>query len=255
MGKLIPNAFNLAVVIFVALGSTACSYGMAIISSTIGQPTFYSFFELAASPAEEGYGHTSALIGAMNGLSSVGSVMGAGFTSWAADKWGRRINIQAGCLALILGAGLCAGAVNMSMFLVARFVAGVGIGMLVTGIPMYQAEVSTPESRGFMVSMHGVMFAVGYTSSAWIGFSTYFMKGNSSFSWRFPLAFQGAPAILLLLGTFNHSSSFPLASDTDILKAHRGSQNPPGGSCNKIVPKQPSPSSSASTKQEMTRPT
>lgn len=31
MGKLIPNAFNLAVVIFVALGSTACSYGMAAI--------------------------------------------------------------------------------------------------------------------------------------------------------------------------------------------------------------------------------
>jgi hypothetical protein len=31
MGKLIPNAFNLAVVIYVALGSTACSYGMAII--------------------------------------------------------------------------------------------------------------------------------------------------------------------------------------------------------------------------------
>ena len=27
MGKLIPNAFNLAVVIYVALGSTACSYG------------------------------------------------------------------------------------------------------------------------------------------------------------------------------------------------------------------------------------
>ena len=35
------------------------------------------------------------------------------------------------------------------------------IGALVTAIPMYQAEVSTPESRGFMVSMHGVMFAMG----------------------------------------------------------------------------------------------
>lgn len=31
MGKLIPNAFNLLVVIYVALGSTACSYGMAIV--------------------------------------------------------------------------------------------------------------------------------------------------------------------------------------------------------------------------------
>lgn len=31
--KYIPNGFNLLVVLFVALGSTACSYGMAIIGS------------------------------------------------------------------------------------------------------------------------------------------------------------------------------------------------------------------------------
>jgi hypothetical protein len=31
MKKYVPNAFNLWVVIYVALGSTACSYGMAIL--------------------------------------------------------------------------------------------------------------------------------------------------------------------------------------------------------------------------------
>ncbi len=31
MGRYIPNAFNLWVVVYVALGSTACSYGMAIL--------------------------------------------------------------------------------------------------------------------------------------------------------------------------------------------------------------------------------
>lgn len=54
-----------------------------------------------------------------------------------------------------------------------------------------------------MVSMHGVMFAVGYSLSSWIGFSTYFVRGETSFSWRFPLAFQAAPALLLLAGRFN----------------------------------------------------
>ena len=69
---------------------------------------------------------------------------------------------------------------------------------------MYQAEVSTPESRGFMVSMHGVMFAMGYTLSAWIGFGVYFITASgstSSFPWRFPIAFQMVPALLLLLGS------------------------------------------------------
>lgn len=66
MGKLIPNAFNLLVVIYVALGSTACSYGMAIIGSTIGQPTFYTSLGLAAA-GEAGYSVTAGWIGAFNG--------------------------------------------------------------------------------------------------------------------------------------------------------------------------------------------
>lgn len=136
MGKLIPNAFNLGVVIFVALGSVACSYGMSIISSTIGQPNFYIYFDLAVE-GEPGYGHTSQLIGVMNGLSSVGSVFGCAITSWIADSLGRKRNIQLGAVTLIVGAALCAGAVSMVMFLIARLVAGLGIGMLVTGIPMY----------------------------------------------------------------------------------------------------------------------
>ena len=90
------------------------------------------------------------------------------------------------------------------MFMAGRIVNGLGIGALVTAIPMYQAEVSTPESRGFMVSMHGVMFAMGYTLSAWIGFGVYFITAGgstSSFPWRFPIAFQMVPAILLLIGS------------------------------------------------------
>ena len=35
MGRKLPNAFNLIVVIYVALGSTACSYGLAIIGMYI----------------------------------------------------------------------------------------------------------------------------------------------------------------------------------------------------------------------------
>lgn len=91
------------------------------------------------------------------------------------------------------------------MFIFARLFAGFGIGILVTCIPMYQAEVSTPETRGFMVSMHGIMFAVGYGLSSWIGFGVYFISASgsdSTFPWRFPLAFQAVPALLLLAGSY-----------------------------------------------------
>jgi len=123
---------------------------MSVISSTIGQPSFFTDMHLATQ-GEPGYAHTANLIGAFNGLNSAGSAIAAIFTAWSADKYGRLRSIQLGALIMCVGAALCAGSVNVGMFLVARFVAGFGIGMLVTAIPMYQAEVSTPESRGFMV--------------------------------------------------------------------------------------------------------
>ena len=81
MGKRVPNFFNLLVVIYVALGSTACSYGMAIIGSTVGQPTFYTSLKMAP-PGTPGYGHTADLLSAYNGVNAAGSIFGAAFTSW-----------------------------------------------------------------------------------------------------------------------------------------------------------------------------
>lgn len=48
------------------------------------------------------------------------------------------------------------------------------------------------------------MFAMGYSLSGWIGFGVSFISSSgstSSFPWRFPIAFQMAPALLLLLGS------------------------------------------------------
>lgn len=104
------------------------------------------------------------------GVNSAGSAIGAAACSYLADRFGRKRTIQVAALILSIGAGLCAGSVNNAMFMVGRVINGLGIGALVTAIPMYdesypplflkliisryQAEVSTPESRGFMVSMH-----------------------------------------------------------------------------------------------------
>ena len=210
------------------------------VSSTIGQPSFYASLGLATS-VEPGYARTAGFIGGFNGtacqsctkhvilancapgINSAGSAIGCAVCSYCADKFSRKRTIQGAAMVLIAGAAICAGAVNNGMFLAGRLINGLGIGALVAAIPMYQAEVSTPESRGFMVSMHvscryhsiltprlsaniskGVMFAMGYTLSAWLGFGMYFITASgstSSFPWRFPIAFQMVPAALLLIGS------------------------------------------------------
>jgi len=136
MGRFIPNAFNLLVVVYVALGSTACSYGLAILGSTIGQPSFYTSLGLAPQ-GEPGYERTASLIGAFNGVSSAGACLGAIYNSWSADALSRKHTIQIGAVILSIGAGLCAGSVNVGMFIFARLFAGIGIGILVTCIPMW----------------------------------------------------------------------------------------------------------------------
>ncbi|KAK1657897.1 arabinose-proton symporter [Colletotrichum godetiae] len=193
MARFIPNVFNLWAVVFVAIGSIGCSYGLAIMGSIIGQPSFYVFLNLAP-PGTPGYAKTSALIGAFNGkfapLSSAGAVLGAVFSAWSADRFSRKHSMQLGAVIVSIGAGLCAGSTNTTMFLIARFIAGFGLGMLFSIIPMYQSEISTPETRGFMVS--------------WISLGVYFITASgstSSFPWRFPMAFQAAPVLVLLAGS------------------------------------------------------
>lgn len=146
------------------------------------------------------------------------------------ERYSRKYTIQFGALIQIIGGALCAGSINVAMFLAGRFIVGWAIGILYTvsfpdlsrcymqpsmcstrltslhyqAIPVYQSEMSTPATRGFMVSMHGIMIAIGYLLSSWIGFGVYFITANgsdSSFPWRFPISFQIVPAILLLVGS------------------------------------------------------
>ena len=51
LNRIVVNSYNLWVVIFVGLGTISTAYGLAIIGSTVGQPNFYTYFNLA--PAGE----------------------------------------------------------------------------------------------------------------------------------------------------------------------------------------------------------
>lgn len=47
ISALIVNKYNFNVVLFVALGVLSTAYGLAVIGSTVGQPNFYTYFNLA----------------------------------------------------------------------------------------------------------------------------------------------------------------------------------------------------------------
>jgi MFS family permease len=135
------------------LGSFSYGYCASIIASTLGQPRFLQYFGL------EGNGSGSnGLLGATNGLFQTGGFFGALLIGPAADKLSRKGAIVLACVLLVIGGSLQAGSVHVAMFLVMRFIAGMGVGLCVGCVPLYQSEVSPSKSRGFLVGLHGKIY-------------------------------------------------------------------------------------------------
>lgn len=124
LSGIIVNSYNLLAVVFSAIGTISTAYGLAIIGSTVGQPSFYTSLNLAPQGAP-GYSHTTRIIAALNGLNSAGAIIGCLYHVWSSEFLGRKKTMIVGCLVLTIGGAICAGAVDIAMFLVGRGVAGI----------------------------------------------------------------------------------------------------------------------------------
>jgi MFS transporter, DHA1 family, multidrug resistance protein len=80
-----------------------------------------------------------------------------------ADSWGRRPTLALGGLISAIGNLWCAWATGYPEFIVARFVAGAGAGLIVTTGQVVLADITTPARRGRILAIYqGVfIFAVG----------------------------------------------------------------------------------------------
>ncbi|OAP57496.1 hypothetical protein AYL99_08234 [Fonsecaea erecta] len=188
-----PTFFQFAVVLFVALGSLTYGYCSSIIATTLGQPTFITYFKLDV------VSNADSLIGAINALYQVGGLLGALSCLWIPDKLGRKRALFLGAIFCVVGGALQAGSVHVAMFMVSRFLVGYGVGSLVGLVPLYQSEVAPTKLRGLLVGMHGVLICIGYGSASWIGLGFYFLRGTNS-QWRWPLAIQCLPPLFLAIG-------------------------------------------------------
>jgi MFS family permease len=89
--------------------------------------------------------------------------------------------------------------------IVARVVTGLGTGALTAIIPVYVSETSTSHGRGKFLGLVFIANYLGIAVAYWLDFGLAFIggaygPGSSSVRWRFLLAFQCFPAILLAAG-------------------------------------------------------
>src|ERR1022692_4845423 len=142
----------------------------------------------------------------MAGASAIiGCIPGAMVAGWLSDRFGRRkVLFVCGLLFAISGV-MSALPRTFNEFLVARFISGLGIGASSMICPVYIAEMSPQAWRGRL----GSLFQLGIVSGIFI---TLFINAriqglgnevwNAAVGWRWMLAAEVLPAMLLLVTLF-----------------------------------------------------
>ena len=128
-------------------------------------------------------------------IALIGTVFGALIGGLPAERWGRRttlIGIAALYLVSALGAALAPG---WGLFLVARFVGGLGVGASSVAAPLYISEIAAPKSRGRLVGLFQFNIVFGMLVAY---LSNYLLSGTGEGAWRWMLGIQAAPSLLFL---------------------------------------------------------
>lgn len=165
----------------------------------------------------------------------IGALFGSLIVLWKGDAMGRRTSIAIGATTMTVGAVIMASAggancgagcnstaSKLGQFTAGRIITGVGNGMNTSTIPMWQSELSKAHNRGLLVLIEGALISAGIMiavscpfasmratprkswltpclSQYWVDYGFYWLD-TSSVQWRFPIAFQCAFAIVLLIG-------------------------------------------------------
>lgn len=87
----------------------------------------------------------------------------------------------------------------MTLMMLGRIIAGVGVGMLSTIVPVYQSEISPPHNRGKLACIEFSGNIIGYATSVWVDYFCSFI--DSDYSWRVPLSMQCIMGGLLAIGS------------------------------------------------------
>jgi MFS family permease len=111
--------------------------------------------------------------GVAMGAALYGTVLGSLIGSWPADRFGRRPTLLAvGVLFLVSAIG-CALAPSVGIFIAARFVGGLGIGISTVAAPLYISEIAPPDKRGRLAALFQFNIVLGivlaFASNAVIG--------------------------------------------------------------------------------------
>ena len=181
------------IALIIAMGGFLMGFDASVISGVIKfiEPEFHlSKIELGWSVASLSLAATVAMM----------------FAGPVSDKLGRRVVLKYAALLYAFSALLSAFAPTFIVLVIARMIAGVGVGTSLILAPMYIAEISPAEKRGKLVSFNQLNIVVGISVAFFTNFLIiHFSQSDASwvhslkireYNWRWMFGIEFFPAAL-----------------------------------------------------------
>ena len=172
-----------------AVGGLLFGYDTAVVAGAIG--FIQQKYDL--SPAMTGWAASCALVGCM---------VGAMFAGALSDKWGRKkILMLSGIAFAVSSIGIML-PMDLSWYIVFRFIGGIGIGIASMLAPMYISEIAPANIRGRLISIYQLGIVIGilliyFVNAAIAGLHDE--AWNIDYGWRWMFGSGIIPSIVFII--------------------------------------------------------
>lgn len=186
-----------------AMGGLLFGYDWVVIGGA--KPFYELFFGISDSPLMQGVAMTTALVGCLIGAMVAGAM---------ADRYGRKPLLIISAVLFTVSAVATGIFDDFTLFNIARFIGGIGIGIASALSPMYIAEISPANIRGKLVSLNQMTIVLGILGAQianWLiadevpvdyTADEILASWNGQMGWRWMFWAEAVPASLFLLLAF-----------------------------------------------------